>query len=51
LKPASKSLLAQVQRVAPTEATVRYVLTAGSRVRIELIAQDSAQTIEVELTK
>jgi sulfate/thiosulfate transport system ATP-binding protein len=33
------------------EATVRYVLTAGSRVRIELIARDSTQTIEVELTK
>ncbi len=33
------------------EATVRYVLTAGSRVRLELIVQGSAQTIEVELTK
>jgi sulfate/thiosulfate transport system ATP-binding protein len=33
------------------EATVRYVLTAGSRVRLELIVQESAQTIEVELTK
>lgn len=33
------------------EATVRYVLTAGSRVWIELIAHDSTQTIEVELTK
>jgi sulfate transport system ATP-binding protein len=33
------------------EATVRYVLTAGSRVRVELMAQDSKQTIEVELTK
>lgn len=33
------------------EATVRYVLTAGSRVRIELIAQDTTQTIEVEITK
>lgn len=33
------------------EATVRYILTAGSRVRLELIAQGSGQTIEVELTK
>ena len=33
------------------EATVRDVLTAGSRVRLELIVQGSAQTIEVELTK
>ncbi len=33
------------------EATVRYVLSAGSRVRLELIVQSSAQTIEVELTK
>ena len=33
------------------EATVQYVLTAGSRVRLELIVQGSAQTIEVELTK
>ena len=32
------------------EATVQYVLTAGSRVRVELMAQDS-KTIEVELTK
>jgi sulfate transport system ATP-binding protein len=33
------------------EATVQYVLTAGSRVRLELIVQGSEQTIEVELTK
>jgi sulfate transport system ATP-binding protein len=33
------------------EATVHYVLTAGSRVRLELIVQGSAQAIEVELTK
>ncbi|MDR4466079.1 MAG: sulfate ABC transporter ATP-binding protein [Nitrospira sp.] len=33
------------------EATVRYVLTAGSRVRVELVVQDSEQTLEVELTK
>ena len=33
------------------EATVRYVLTAGSRVRVELMVQDTEQTIEVELTK
>ena len=33
------------------EATVRQVLAAGSRVRIELSASESAQTIEVELTK
>jgi sulfate/thiosulfate transport system ATP-binding protein len=33
------------------EATVRYVLTAGSRVRLELIVHGSEQTIEVELTK
>ena len=36
---------------AQLEATVRYVLAAGSRVRIELFAQASTQTIEVELTK
>lgn len=33
------------------EATVRHVLAAGSRVRIELSTQESAQVIEVELTK
>lgn len=33
------------------EATVGYVLTAGSLVRIELMARDTTQTIEVELTK
>lgn len=33
------------------EATVCYVLTAGSRVRVELIVKDSEQIIEVELTK
>ena len=37
--------------IAQFEAIVRYVLTAGSRVRIELSTQDSMQTIEVELTK
>ena len=36
---------------AQLEATVRYVLTAGSRVRVELTTQDSEQIIEVELTK
>ncbi len=33
------------------EATVRFVITAGSRVRLELASHDSPQTIEVELTK
>jgi len=33
------------------EATVRFVITAGSRVRLELLSKDSPQTIEVELTK
>lgn len=33
------------------EATVRTVLTAGSRVRVELMSQNSKQAIEVELTK
>jgi sulfate transport system ATP-binding protein len=33
------------------QATVRSMLTAGSRVRIELIVKGSAQIIEVELTK
>ena len=33
------------------EATVQYVLTAGSRVRIELIVQGTEQTIEVDLSK
>lgn len=33
------------------EATVQYVLTAGSRVRIELIVQATEQTIEVDLSK
>lgn len=36
---------------AQMEATVRYLLTAGSRVRIELNVKGSAQIIEVELTK
>ena len=33
------------------EATVRFVIAAGSRVRIELMSKDSSQTIEVELTR
>jgi len=33
------------------EATVRYVRTAGSRVWVELMVQDSEQPIEVELSK
>jgi sulfate transport system ATP-binding protein len=33
------------------EATVRFVIAAGSRVRIELMSKESSQTIEVELTK
>jgi sulfate/thiosulfate transport system ATP-binding protein len=33
------------------EATVRFVIAAGSRVRIELMSKNSSQTIEVELTK
>jgi sulfate transport system ATP-binding protein len=33
------------------EATVRFVITAGSRVRIELISKDSPQIISVEITK
>ena len=33
------------------EATVRFVITAGSRVRLELVSHNSPQTIEVELTK
>ena len=36
---------------AQLEATVRFVIAAGSRVRIELVSKDSTQTIEVELTK
>ena len=33
------------------EATVRFVITAGSRVRLELASKDSPQIIAVELTK
>ena len=33
------------------EATVRFVITAGSRVRLELMSKDSPQIISVELTK
>jgi sulfate/thiosulfate transport system ATP-binding protein len=33
------------------EATVRFVITAGSRVRLELVSKDSSQIISVELTK
>jgi len=36
---------------AQLEATVRFVIAAGSRVRLELVSKDSPQTIEVELTK
>ncbi|MEO5957142.1 MAG: sulfate ABC transporter ATP-binding protein [Nitrospiraceae bacterium] len=36
---------------AQLEATVRFVITAGSRVRLELISKNSMQTIDVELTK
>ena len=40
-------------RTTPTqlEATVRFVITAGSRVRLELASKDSSQIISVELTK
>src|SRR4029077_8588129 len=40
-------------RTTPTqlEATVRFVITAGSRVRIELVSKDSPQIISVELTR
>jgi sulfate transport system ATP-binding protein len=40
-------------RTTPTqlEATVRFVITAGSRVRLELGSKDSAQIISVELTR
>ena len=40
-------------RTTPTqlEATVRFVITAGSRVRLELVSKDSPQIISVELTK
>lgn len=42
-----------LSRTTPTqlEAIVRFVITAGSRVRLELASQDPPQTIEVELTK
>lgn len=30
---------------------MRFIITAGSRVRLELVSKDSPQTIEVELTK
>jgi sulfate transport system ATP-binding protein len=33
------------------EATVRFIITAGSRVRLELVSKDSSQTIAVELTR
>jgi len=33
------------------EATVRFVIAAGSRVRLELVSKDSPQVISVELTK
>jgi sulfate/thiosulfate transport system ATP-binding protein len=36
---------------AQLEATVRFVITAGSRVRLELVSKNPPQTIEVELTK
>ena len=36
---------------AQLEATVRFVIAAGSRVRIELMSKNSSQPIEVELTK
>ena len=40
-------------RTTPTqiEATVRFVITAGSRVRLELVSKDSSQTIAVELSR
>lgn len=37
--------------ITQLEATVRFVITAGSRVRLELVSKDSAQTIAVELTR
>jgi len=42
-----------LSRTTPTqlEATVRFVITAGSRVRLELASKDSPQIISVELTR
>ena len=42
-----------LSRTTPTqlEATVKFVITAGSRVRIELESKDSSQSISVELTR
>jgi sulfate/thiosulfate transport system ATP-binding protein len=42
-----------LSRTATTqlEATVRFVITAGSRVRLELVSKDSPQPIAVELTR
>jgi sulfate transport system ATP-binding protein len=42
-----------LSRTTPTqlEATVRFVITAGARVRLELVSKDSPQIISVELTK
>ena len=42
-----------LSRTTPTqlEATVRFVITAGSRVRLELASKDSSQIISVELTR
>ncbi|MDN5940684.1 MAG: sulfate ABC transporter ATP-binding protein [Nitrospira sp.] len=36
---------------AQLEATVKFVITAGSRVHLELVSKDSPQIISVELTK
>jgi sulfate transport system ATP-binding protein len=42
-----------LSRTTPTqlEATVRFIITAGSRVRLELMSKVSSQIISVELTK
>jgi sulfate transport system ATP-binding protein len=42
-----------LSRTTPTqlEAAVRFVITAGSRVRLELASKDSPQIISVELTR
>ncbi|HZC81389.1 MAG TPA: TOBE-like domain-containing protein, partial [Nitrospiraceae bacterium] len=51
VRPHDLELSSTRTTTAQLEATVRFVIAAGSRVRLELVSKDSTQTIEVELTK
>ena len=51
VRPHDLELSLSRTKTTQLEATVRFVITAGSRVRLELVSKDSSQIISVELTR